>query len=152
MRITLAAVGKMKDSPERVLLDKYIRQLPWTFSIKEIDIKKSLDTEQRKIAEGEKLIEICADAHRLIALDERGENLSSETLASHIANWQQHGHSHLAFIIGGQDGLSEQLRHKCHLLLSFGKLTWPHMLVRAMLSEQLYRVHTILTGHPYHRS
>jgi len=152
MRVTLAAVGKMKDSPEKVLLEKYIRQLPWAFTLKEIDIKKSLESDQRKEAEAQKLLEACSDAHKLIALDERGENQSSESLAKHIAGWQQQGCSHIAFIIGGQDGLSQSIRDKSHLLLSFGKLTWPHMLVRPMLAEQLYRIHTILSGHPYHRS
>lgn len=152
MRVTLAAVGRMKDSPEKVLLEKYIRQLPWTFVIKEIEIKKTLDTNQRKDAEAQKLLEACNGAHKLIALDERGENKSSESLATHIADWQQQGCSHLGIIIGGQDGLSQSVHDSSHLLLSFGKLTWPHMLVRTMLAEQLYRVHTILSGHPYNRS
>lgn len=152
MRITLAAVGKMKASPERDLLQKYCKQLPWPVTVKEIDIKKSLPTEQRKRAEAEQLLEACSGAHVLVALDEHGKNLSSEELASKFSGWQQDSSSHIALIIGGQDGLDESVRQRCNLLLSFGKLTWPHMMVRSMLGEQLYRVHTILSGHPYHRS
>lgn len=152
MRVTIAALGKMKPSPEQELLTKYLRQTPWQIAIKELEVKKNLPTHSRMQAEAALLQEACADAHIRIALDERGQHLSSEALAAKISGWQQQGHSHLAFLIGGQDGLDESIRKQASLILSFGALTWPHMLVRAMLGEQLYRCHTILTGHPYHRS
>lgn len=152
MRITIAAVGKMKASPEQALLRQYLKRIPWSVTLHEVDAKASLPVPQRREAEAQLLLAKCIDAHKIIALDERGKNLASETLAQQIGDWQSQGCSHLALIIGGQDGLDESVRQKAALTLSFGTLTWPHMLVRAMLGEQLYRVHTILSGHPYHRS
>ncbi|GAB4189838.1 MAG: hypothetical protein OHK0024_30380 [Thalassobaculales bacterium] len=87
---------------------------------------------------------------RVVALDERGEDLSSRELAGRLAAWRDAGDS-VAFIIGGADGLGEALRARADLLLRFGRATWPHLLVRAMLAEQLYRATAILAGHPYHR-
>lgn len=152
MRITIAALGKMKPSPEKELLNKYLRQTPWQISVKELDIKKTLPCESRMRAEAALLRDACQTIPLRIALDERGKHLSSETLAETISQWQQQGQSQLAFQIGGQDGLDASIRQEASLVLSFGALTWPHMLVRAMLAEQIYRVHTILSGHPYHRS
>lgn len=152
MKITLACVGKMKASPEQELLRKYIRQTPWQITIHEIEVKKSLGSEQRKAAEAEQLLSLTAAAHRRVALDERGKTLSSEALASQFEHWRQQGSSHIGLIIGGADGLDESVRKAADLTVSFGAMTWPHMLVRAMLGEQLYRIHTILSGHPYHRS
>ncbi len=151
MRITLACVGKMKASPEKELADKYVRQLPWPLDIREIDIKKPLPIQQRKQQEANALLAVCHTADKIIALDERGKSLRSEAFATRIGDWQQSGLSHLALIIGGQDGLNDSVRQRADLVLSFGGQTWPHMLVRAMLCEQLYRAYTILSGHPYHR-
>lgn len=87
----------------------------------------------------------------VIALDERGRDLASTAFAERIGKWIDDGVADLAFVIGGADGLLPALRERAALTLCFGKLTWPHLLVRIMLAEQLYRAHTILTGHPYHR-
>lgn len=152
MRILIAALGKMKPSPEQELLNKYLRQTPWQISLKELDVKKALPTEARIEAEAALLRQACEGFAIRIALDERGKALSSEAFAGKIAEWQQQGHSQLAFMIGGQDGLADSVRREASLILSFGALTWPHMLARAMLAEQIYRAHTILSGHPYHRS
>lgn len=152
MRITLAAVGKMKPSPEQDLLHAYLKRTPWQITLREVDAKKSLPDAQRILAEADLLREATAGATLKIMLDERGKSLGSEAFARQIGSWQSQGHSHLAFIIGGQDGLHESLRKEAALLLAFGAQTWPHMMVRAMFAEQIYRAHTILTGHPYHRS
>lgn len=152
MKVTIAAIGAMKASPEKELVSKYLKQLPWQVSIAELEVKKPLPTEQRKIAEAELLLSATADCHQRIALDERGKALGSGSFAERIANWQQEGYSHIGVIIGGQDGLDASVRQQADLTLSFGALTWPHMLARAMLMEQLYRAHTILSGHPYHRA
>ena len=152
MHITIAAIGKAKgNSASSELLAEYIKRLPWTVSIKELDEKRPLPTDQRKTREAELLLGAASDAERIIALDERGKELSSQQFARQIESWQQDGVSKLAFLIGGQDGLADSIRQKAHLTLSFGRMTWPHMLVRPLLAEQLYRAHTILTGHPYHR-
>lgn len=151
MKIIFAVVGKMKPSPEQDLLHKYLRQTPWDISVKEIEIKKG-STRQRIAAEGDALLAACEPASIIIALDERGASLGSEALAQQFAKWQQEGNSCIACIIGGQDGLSPDVRTRATLTLSFGAMTWPHMMVRAMLGEQIYRIHTILSGHPYHRA
>lgn len=152
MHVTLAVIGKAKASAlTSQLFDEYIKRLPWTVTVRELEEKKPLPVEQRKQREAELLLDACAGANRLIALDERGKDLTSPALAQKIGDWQQGGDSHFAFVIGGQDGLDASIRQKADLVLGFGKLTWPHMLVRPLLAEQLYRVHTILTNHPYHR-
>lgn len=152
MQVILAAIGKIKSgSPAAQLFDEYKKRLPYTLTVKELDEKKPLPSAQRMEREAELLLAACEGADRIIALDERGKELSSPQFAKQIGEWQQEGMSKLAFVIGGQDGLSPEIRKKAHLVLCFGKLTWPHMLVRPLLVEQLYRAHTILTNHPYHR-
>lgn len=139
VKITLAAVGKMKDaSGEAVLVREYIKRLPWKITIKECKDDAALLT-------------ACGGCERIIALDERGKDLGSREFAGQFAKWQQQGISNIGIMIGGPDGLAESLRKKADLLLAFGRATWPHMMVRAMLAEQLYRASTILEGHPYHR-
>ena len=87
----------------------------------------------------------------MVALDERGRDLTSRDLASTFGRWRDDARTRLAFLIGGPDGHGDAVRARADLLLSFGRMTWPHRLVRVMLAEQLYRAATILAGHPYHR-
>jgi 23S rRNA (pseudouridine1915-N3)-methyltransferase len=104
-----------------------------------------------KRLEADKLLAQIPKNAVLVALDERGESLDSGTFAQRLGAWRDAGRADLAFVIGGADGLDEEVRRRADLLLSFGRLTWPHMLVRGMLAEQLYRAQQILAGHPYHR-
>lgn len=153
MRATIAAIGKAAArSPEQVLFQEYLKRLPWKIDLREYELKKTLTAAARKQQETTLLLDATRQADRLIALDERGETLSSEELARKFATWQQQGASHIGFVIGGSDGLDEPARKEADLVLSFGRLTWPHLMVRAMLAEQLYRAHTLITGHPYHRA
>ena len=149
MKIELLAVGKCRDRPIQDLLAEYGKRLQWPFSLKEIDGGK-----RARAAEQEKLLTdaLPKEPHILIALDERGKSLSSEDFAAHIEKWRDTGPGTLVFCIGGADGFSDAFRKKTDFLLSFGKQTWPHMLVRVMMVEQLYRAQQILAGHPYHRS
>ncbi len=150
MQITIAAIGKINPrSPEQALFAEYSKRLPWKLMLKELELRKS--SGPRKADETALLLEATAPAERRIALDERGKSLSSREFADTIRQWQNQGVSSLGFIIGGADGLEAELLKPCHLLLSFGRMSWPHMLARAMLAEQLYRAHTLLSGHPYHR-
>lgn len=152
MHITIAAIGKAKGSAlYSKLLGEYLKRLPWQVTVKEFEEKRPLPTDQRKQREAELLLSACENHHRIIILDERGKELSSPQFARHIGDWQDQGDTRLAFLIGGQDGLADEIRTKAHLTLSFGRMTWPHMLVRPLLAEQLYRAYTILTNHPYHR-
>ncbi len=152
MQIVIAAVGRVKPGAERDLFDAYAGRLPWRVDLKEIEIKKELATDVRRAREGEALLAAVPDGARIVALDERGKSEGSEAFAKRLGKWRDDGARTIAFLIGGADGLDEPLRKRADLVLSFGALTWPHMLVRALLAEQLYRAHTILTGHPYHRS
>lgn len=150
MQITLAAIGKINPrSPEQALFAEYSKRLPWKLSVKELEPHKF--SGPRKANETALLLEATSHAERRIALDERGKPLTSREFADTIRQWQNQGVSSLGFLIGGADGLEAESLTPCHLLLSFGRMSWPHMLARAMLAEQLYRAHTLLTNHPYHR-
>ncbi len=151
MKLLIAASGKMKPaSPEALLLREYAKRLPWKLTIKECDIRHA-DSATHQQKEAEFFIHACEGYEKTLVLDERGKDVSSRDLARQFSGWQQQGISSVAIIIGGADGLHETVRRKADLLLAFGKLTWPHMLVRAMLAEQIYRVSSILENHPYHR-
>ncbi len=147
MKWLLAAIGKAKaNSPESQMVAEYSKRLSGKFTLKEIESKVP-----NKPKEAEALLVACAGYDKVIALDERGKDISSRELALQLSKWQQQGTSSVAFIIGGADGLDESVRKRADLTLAFGRATWPHMLVRAMIAEQIYRAQTINDGHPYHR-
>jgi 23S rRNA (pseudouridine1915-N3)-methyltransferase len=102
--------------------------------------------------EGELLLQAVPAGATLVALDRRGKVLDSEAFAARLGTWRDNSVSDLAFLIGGADGHTEQLLQKSALVLSFGTMTWPHMLARGMLAEQIYRAQQLLAGHPYHRA
>ncbi len=152
MHISIIAVGRMQRGPEQMLMDDYLRRLPWKTSVTEIDIKKqAANAEERKAREAERLLAAVPDGAALVVLDEHGKALTSRSLASKVDDWQSAGYSHIAFMIGGADGLHNSVLARADLKLAFGALTWPHMMVRAMISEQIYRAWSINAGHPYHR-
>ena len=152
MRITIAAVGRWKTGPERELYELYISRLPWSVELKEIEVKKELNTKVRRSQEGTALLGAIPTHAHIIALDERGTSETSERFAARLSECIDTGNKNIVFLIGGADGLEESLRKRANAVLSFGALTWPHMLVRTLLAEQLYRAHSIMTGHPYHRA
>ena len=152
MRVTIIAVAKAGRSPEAGLVADYLKRLPWKSALHEIDIRKPARTApERKVQEAERIMAAIPHGSAVIALDERGKELSSRELAVKVDRFGQNGTSSLVFIIGGADGLDEAIRKRADLTIAFGRLTWPHMLVRVMLAEQIYRVWSILAGHPYHR-
>jgi 23S rRNA (pseudouridine1915-N3)-methyltransferase len=148
----IAAVGKAKAGPERDLYESYLARLPWRVDLKEIEIKKDLAVNVRRAREGEALLAAVPAGARIVALDERGRTESSDAFAKRLGRWRDDGVRSVGFVIGGADGLDEAVRKKADFVLSFGAPTWPHMLVRAMLAEQIYRAQSILAGHPYHRA
>ncbi len=150
MKVVIAAVGRMKASPERTLMESYLKRLPWSVDVKEIDLKKAKSRASDVGQESERLKAVIPDHAKVVCLDARGKSLTSEQLAEKISNWRDDGTSHIAFVIGGPDGLPDDILEQADLTLSFGAVTWPHMLMRVMLAEQLYRAHSILSGHPYH--
>lgn len=145
MRVVVAAIGKCKrNSPEKMLIDEYIKRSNWDVVIKEAD--NSNQEEEAKFLQA-----AIPQGAKVIVLDERGVNIKSLELAAKLEYWQINGCSEVCFLIGGADGHLQSTRDKADLVLSFGKLTLPHMLMRAVLMEQIYRVQTIIAGHPYHR-
>ena len=146
----LIAVGKNKDSHLQKMIDEYIKRLPWKLTITEIPAPNVSDAE-RKAREADLIRAALPVKAVKIFLDERGKNMTSVDFAQQLNHFFLNGQSTLAVIIGGADGLDESLRREADLCLSFGALTWPHMMVRLMCAEQLYRASTILSGHPYHR-
>jgi len=140
MLLHIIARGKIARSPEAELLDRYAKRLTWPFRHTELP-----DT-------GGKVPPPAQTPSRDVLLDERAKPLSSEQFAALLGRWRDEGIRETRFLIGAADGHDEQLRTEADLLLSFGPATWPHLLVRAMLAEQLWRATSILAGHPYHRS
>ncbi len=138
MKILIAAIGKARKDAKNDLYQDYIKRLPWK-------------VECRQLQKNQQLLAACAGYECIIALDESGENISSQEFAEKLGKWQQSGISSFVFLIGGADGLDDSIRKKAQLVWSFGRVTWPHMLVRALLAEQLYRAFSLLSGHPYHR-
>jgi len=137
MNILLISVGKWKNSPEKALFEHYSGRLSWQLELKEIDSKELPDKAKQKQQEAEKILK-AADAFN----------------AHHIAvfeRWRDEGDPRVAIIIGGHAGLDASVRDKASRTLSFGAMTWPHLLVRPLIAEQLYRSQCILSGHPYHR-
>jgi 23S rRNA (pseudouridine1915-N3)-methyltransferase len=158
MLITIAAVGKLKFGPERELLDRFVeradnagRKLGLSFATREFAESRATSAPLRKDQEAATILSALTPGTIIVALDEGGTNLDSRTFADRIARWRDGGTADLALAIGGADGHGSALLAKATLRLAFGPMTWPHQLARLMLTEQLYRAVTILSGHPYHR-
>ncbi len=150
MRILIAAVGRARRGPAKDLYDDYAGRLPWPVNLKEFGADKSRSAAERKKREATALGGAVPKGALTICLDAAGEAQSSETFARRLEDWNGRS-TDLAFLIGGPDGLEASLREQSDLVLSLGPMTWPHLLARAMLVEQLYRASCILSGHPYHR-
>ena len=152
MRITICAIGRMRETPAAKICQTYQKRLPWDVTIKESEVKKHLRGEKRQRAEAALLREFISPRATVIALDARGTILSSIAFARQISRFRDDSIFDIAFLIGGAEGLHQNILEAAELVLSLGAMTWPHLMARAMLMEQLYRAHTILTGHPYHRA
>ena len=151
MRLHIVAVGKLKAGPHAALARHYAERLAWPLALREVEEKRPLPAAELREREGALLLAAAPPGAVLVALDERGKIFTSSAFAQKLAQWRDSGTADLAFLIGGADGLSEGVRQKAQLVLSLGAMTWPHLLVRGMLLEQLYRAQQILAGHPYHR-
>lgn len=152
MKITIATIGKWKSGSEKALFYDYAARVPWNMTLKELEDKKPrVNITQSKIREAELLLAACENADVKVALDEKGKMLSSVNFANTLRKWEDQGLSDIAFIIGGPDGLDASVHKACQMTIALGTFTWPHLLVRALLAEQVYRASTILKNHPYHR-
>jgi len=151
LRLLVCAIGRARKDPARALFEQYSRRLGWPLELKEFEERRKLPREQLRARECAMLLAAVPADAAVVALDESGQALSSRALAARIGRWRDDGRGCIAFLVGGADGLDDAVRARADLVLSFGKATWPHMLARAMLAEQLYRAQQILAGHPYHR-
>ena len=141
----------MKKSPENEILETYLKRCPWNVKIIEVEERRPIKGAERMAREGDLLLNAIPDGATVVALDERGKEMRSTVFAEKIRTFQDNGTNNLVFLIGGADGYDEKVKAKADIKISFGSMTWPHMMVRAMLGEQLYRASTILQGHPYHK-
>lgn len=160
MRLSIIAVGRLKDGPERELYLKYAKRIdeagravalgPLTLS--EIAEARQASASQRREDEAQRITAAAAHADFTVLLDEGGKTFGSEAFARNLGSRRDEGRRAVAFMIGGPDGHGEAARKRADLTLSLGLMTLPHGLARILLAEQLYRAATILAGHPYHRA
>lgn len=156
MRLHICAVGRLKTGPERTMVDDYLTRFDKTGRQLSLGPARVTEVEDRKgggmSAEAALLSRAVPDGALTCIMDERGRRMPSPDFAQQLATWRDQGRQDVAFLIGGADGLDSSLRESADFALSFGDMVWPHMLVRVMLAEQLYRAAAILAGAPYHRA
>jgi len=156
MRVHICAVGRLRSGPERLLIDDYLTRFEKTGRALGLGPARVIEVEDKKgggmRAEAALLTRAVPSGAVLCTMDERGKQISSPDFAQMLANWRDQGRQDLALMIGGADGLDPEIRAQAQTSISFGAMVWPHMLVRVMLAEQLYRAATILAGGPYHRA
>ncbi|SIQ55036.1 23S rRNA (pseudouridine1915-N3)-methyltransferase [Paracoccus thiocyanatus] len=154
MRMVIAAVGRLRQGPEAKLIADYLDRHAKAGRALGLPPVTLAEVEDRRgggmAAEAALLAKAIPQGAALVTLDERGEMLSSPEFAGRVAGWRDQARD-IAYVIGGADGIDPDLRHRADLSISFGRMVWPHMLVRVMLAEQIYRATTILAGSPYHR-
>jgi 23S rRNA (pseudouridine1915-N3)-methyltransferase len=160
MHLLIAAVGRLKQGPERELAASYCKRAQAagrSLGIRDIEVievreSRAQDAERRRTEEAIALADIIPDGAIVVVLDQRGQNIDSPQLAGLLGAWRAEDRRAVCFIVGGADGLAPSLVERTKVRVAFGAATWPHQLVRIMLLEQLYRAVTILAGHPYHRA
>jgi 23S rRNA (pseudouridine1915-N3)-methyltransferase len=159
MRLSIVAVGRLKNGPERELVDRYAKRIEGMGrslgfagpDLVEVPESRARREDDRRSEEAAAILER-AGSTVLVVLDERGKSPSSDTFAERLRGWRDEGRAGVTCVIGGPDGLDPAIRRRADWVISFGGLTMPHQIVRALVAEQLYRVLTILAGHPYHRA
>ncbi|WP_106745324.1 23S rRNA (pseudouridine(1915)-N(3))-methyltransferase RlmH [Yoonia maritima] len=156
MRVHICAVGRLRQGPERDLYDDYLTRFDRTGRPLALGPAQLIEVEDKKgggmPAEAQLLQKAIPTGSLICTMDERGKVMSSPDFAKMLAGWRDQGRQDVSFVIGGADGIDPSLRAQADASLSFGKMVWPHMLVRVMLAEQLYRAAAILSGGPYHRA
>ena len=156
MRVHIVAVGRLRAGSERDLIDDYLTRFDRTGRALALGPANVIEVEDKKNAgmgaEAVLLDKAIPNGALVCIMDERGKVMTSPSFADQLGGWRDQGRQDVAFVIGGADGLDPTFRAKADAALSFGKMVWPHMLVRVMLSEQLYRAASILSGSPYHRA
>jgi 23S rRNA (pseudouridine1915-N3)-methyltransferase len=155
MRVHICAVGRLRAGPEKSLVDDYLNRFDRTGRALGLGPVQVIEVEDKKnsgmSAEADLIRKALPKGALICTLDERGKVLSSPEFANRLGGWRDAGRQDLALIIGGADGIDKLLRAEAEFSLSLGRMVWPHMLVRVMLAEQIYRAATILANGPYHR-
>lgn len=159
MRLVILAVGRMKAGPEQELYERYSDRISKSgkalhfmgLDLHEIIESRAQDTNKRKSEEADQLIKAAGEGARIIVLDEKGKDLTSQEFSKLLKTEQDMGTTKLAFAIGGPDGHGDELKDIAIRKIRLGAMTWPHQIARILLAEQIYRGITILSGHPYHR-
>ncbi|MDF1873155.1 23S rRNA (pseudouridine(1915)-N(3))-methyltransferase RlmH [Vannielia sp.] len=155
MKLTIIAIGRLRAGSEKSLIDDYLDRAGKTGRGLGLGPARVVELEDKKgggkPAEAELLRRAIPAGAVVVAMDERGKLMPSPDFANRLGAWRDEGRGEAVFLIGGADGLDPSLLAEADLKLSFGKMVWPHMLARVMLSEQLYRAAAILAGTPYHR-
>jgi len=155
MKISISAVGRLRNSPEKELVDDYLSRFSKLSKPLGLSLNSVVEIEDKRgggpASEAKLLINSFQKNSKIIVFDERGVTLSSKEFAKYLSGWAVDGVGCCHLVIGGADGLDKSLLEKANLKISLGKMVWPHMLARVMIAEQLYRAATILAGSPYHR-
>lgn len=150
MKINILSIGNFKNKDSyKELFEEYKKRIKWEINLIEIKTKECENIELQKNYEEELFLKHTNKNNKLIVLDERGEIITTPNFAKICTNFELNGG--IDFIIGGSDGLNENIRKKADFVLSFGKMVFPHLMIRVMLIEQLYRVWTLKNNHPYHK-
>jgi len=157
LRVHVLAVGRTRggrrrDGPEGALFASYARRIAPPPVLTEIAHESAHRSGEARVREGKSLLDAVPESARVVALDEGGQTLSSEAFARQLERWRDQAVRDLAFVIGGPVGLDAAVTRRADLVLSLGPMTWPHLLVRGLIAEQIYRAQCILSGHPYHRA
>ena len=149
MKYIISTIGKIKNNDEDLITRKYLKRIR-NIELKQCEVK-SKNKEKRIEEEADKLINLTPKDGKLILLDEIGENISSSDLAKLILNWSNSNITSVNFAIGGAFGNGMKIKRTADKIIALGKLTWPHQMVKMMVAEQIYRIETIIQGHPYHK-
>ncbi len=149
MKYIISTIGKTKNSDENLITHKYLKRIK-NVELKQYEVKIN-SPDKKRDEEALKLINATPKNGKLILLDEKGENISSTDLAKIILNWRDNNITNINFAIGGAFGNSEKIKKTADRVIAFGQLTWPHQMVKMMIAEQIYRIETIIQGHPYHK-
>jgi 23S rRNA (pseudouridine1915-N3)-methyltransferase len=149
MKYIISTIGKYKNNDENIITQKYLKRIK-NIEINQYEVKLN-NVEKKLEEEGMKLINSTPKNGKLILLDEQGDNLTSAELANIISNWKDNNVSNINFAIGGAFGNGKKIKKSADKIVALGRFTWPHQMVKMMIAEQIYRIETILQGHPYHK-
>jgi len=151
VHVVVVSPGRFKRGPEHDLFERYRARCPWRVELVELVLGRDVAAGERRAAESRLIAHRLPPGRPVVLLDETGELATSEAFARRLGGWRDDGVAGVSFVIGGAEGVDAELWRRADWRLALGRLTWPHLLVRAMLAEQLYRAASILAGHPYHR-